>query len=63
MRCFFGSNDLIMFCLIFLQIDEDSLIYAAPNFISKSGRSVRRAASAGEAESIYSDVRYTEGDI
>ncbi|XP_036932353.1 uncharacterized protein LOC119007091 [Acanthopagrus latus] len=37
--------------------DEDSLIYAAPNFISNSSRSVRRAASATEAEIIYSVVR------
>ncbi|XP_073342687.1 uncharacterized protein [Pagrus major] len=45
------------------RIDEDSLIYAVPNFISKSGRSVRRAASTDEAESIYSDIRYSTGDI
>ncbi|XP_074503770.1 signal-regulatory protein beta-2-like isoform X1 [Sebastes fasciatus] len=40
------------------RIDEDSLVYAVPNFTrGKNGRSARRGANSVEGECIYSGVR------
>uniref|UniRef100_A0A3B5B8G2 Ig-like domain-containing protein n=1 Tax=Stegastes partitus TaxID=144197 RepID=A0A3B5B8G2_9TELE len=43
---------------VFLQTEEDSLVYSVPNFTrKKAGRRVREGAKVVEGESIYSDVR------
>uniref|UniRef100_A0A3B5AUU1 Ig-like domain-containing protein n=1 Tax=Stegastes partitus TaxID=144197 RepID=A0A3B5AUU1_9TELE len=43
---------------IFLQTEEDSLVYSVPNFTrKKNGRRVREGAEVVEGESIYADVR------